>query len=135
MMVETDLAQRVLAELRGWLYDAFERQGPRFGDGDAPGELATAALADVARRFVRDHVVDHHAEWDRAGLLPRELHRAAAAAGLLGVGFPEDVGGSGGSILDVLVRDEAMMEAGAGSGLMASLFTLPSICGCATISP
>ena len=86
------------------------------------------ALAALAADFVRAEVVPHHAQWDRDGELPRALHRAAADAGLLGIGFPEEVGGSGGSVLDVLVRDEAMMLAGAGSGLMAALFTLGISC-------
>lgn len=81
------------------------------------------ALADVARRWVEREVAPHHDRFEREGRLPRELHRSAAAAGLLGVGFPEEVGGSGGSLLDVLVRDEAMMLAGASSGLMSALFT------------
>ena len=86
------------------------------------------ALAAVATRFVQERVVPNHAAWDRAGQLPRGLHAEAAAAGLLGIGFPEEVGGAGGTVLDVLVRDEAMMIAGAGSGLMASLFTLGISC-------
>lgn len=81
------------------------------------------ALADVARRWVAAEVVPRHEELERAGRLPRDLHRSAAAAGLLGVGFPEDVGGGGGSLIDVVVRDEAMMLAGASSGLMSALFT------------
>lgn len=86
------------------------------------------ALAAVAARFVEREVVDRHAGFEQAGRLPRELHRAAADAGLLGIGFPEEVGGSGGSLVDVLVRDEAMMLAGASSGLLSALFTLGISC-------
>lgn len=81
------------------------------------------ALADVATRFVEKHITDRHDQFEREGRLPRDLHEAAAAAGLLGLGFPEDVGGSGGTLADVLVRDEAMLYAGASSGLMSALFT------------
>jgi acyl-CoA dehydrogenase len=47
----------------------------------------------------------------------------AAGAGLLGVGFGEEVGGAGGDAVDVTVLTEAMIEAGASSGLMAALYT------------
>ena len=51
--------------------------------------------------------------------MPRELHLAAAKQGLLGVAFPEEVGGGGGDLLDSVDLQEAMFEAGASSGLMA----------------
>ena len=69
------------------------------------------------------HVVPHLAAWEEAGEIPRALHREAAAAGLLGIGFPEDVGGQGGDLVDVVTSMEAMVEAGASSGLLAALFT------------
>ena len=55
--------------------------------------------------------------------MPRELHAAAAKQGLLGISFPESVGGEGGDLLDSVAMQEAMFEAGASSGLMAALFT------------
>ena len=48
---------------------------------------------------------------------------AAAKQGLLGVGFPEEVGGQGGDVLDATRLEEAIFGAGASSGLMAGLFT------------
>ena len=81
------------------------------------------ALADVATRFVDKHITDRHDQFERDGRLPRDLHEEAAAAGLLGLGFPEEVGGSGGTLADVLVRDEALLRAGASSGLLSALFT------------
>jgi acyl-CoA dehydrogenase len=62
-------------------------------------------------------------QWERAGELPRSLHERAAAAGLLGVGFPEEVGGGGGDILDTIVVTEEVLLAGGSGGLVASLFT------------
>lgn len=81
------------------------------------------ALADTARRFVDKHVTDRHDQFERDGRLPRDLHTEAAAAGLLGLGFPVEAGGSGGTLVDVVVRDEALLEAGASSGLLSALFT------------
>ena len=65
----------------------------------------------------------HLQEWEDAGEVPRELHLAAAKAGLLGVSFPEEVGGQGGTLLDSVALQEAFFEAGGSSGLAAALFT------------
>ena len=81
------------------------------------------ALRESARSFVRKEVVPHLQEWEDAGEVPRELHRAAAKQGFLGLGVPEEKGGSGGTFLDALAVTEAMAEAGASSGLLAALFT------------
>ncbi len=81
------------------------------------------ALRASARTFVQREVMPHLQGWEDAGELPRELHVAAARQGFLGVGFPEEVGGSGGGLLDSVCLTEAMMEAGASGGLMASLMT------------
>jgi acyl-CoA dehydrogenase len=81
------------------------------------------ALRESAAGFVRRHVVPGLAEWEEAGEIPRSLHRAAAAAGLLGIGIPVEVGGQGGDLVDVVTSMEAMVEAGASSGLLAALFT------------
>jgi acyl-CoA dehydrogenase len=81
------------------------------------------ALRAVVRRFVEQEVRPHLDDWERAGELPRALHERAAAAGLLGIGFPESVGGSGGSLLDSLVVTEEVLQAGGSGGLVAGLFT------------
>ncbi|WP_206340184.1 acyl-CoA dehydrogenase family protein [Blastococcus litoris] len=80
-------------------------------------------LRASARRFTEAEIVPALAGWEEAGALPRELHRKAAAAGLLGVGFAEEVGGDGGSAIDTLVIAEEIIQAGGSSGLVASLFT------------
>ncbi|HEX6875799.1 MAG TPA: acyl-CoA dehydrogenase family protein [Nocardioidaceae bacterium] len=81
------------------------------------------ALRESARAFVRKEILPHLQEWEDACEVPRELHRAAAKQGFLGLGVPEEKGGSGGSFLDALALTEAMAEAGASSGLLAALFT------------
>lgn len=82
-----------------------------------------AALAASAAAFTRREIVPHLADWERAGEVPRDVHRRAATAGLLGVGFPENVGGQGGDTMDTVVVAEAMLTAGASSGLLAALLT------------
>ncbi|WP_241153775.1 acyl-CoA dehydrogenase family protein [Nocardioides pantholopis] len=84
---------------------------------------ARSALRETAAEFTRREVAPHLQAWEDAGSIPRELHRAAARQGLLGVSFPEDVGGEGGDLLDTIALQEGMFGAGASSGLMAGLFT------------
>lgn len=81
------------------------------------------ALRESARSFVRAEVVPHLQEWEDAGEIPRDLHVKAAKLGLLGLGVPEELGGSGGTFLDALACSEAFTDAGASSGLLAGLFT------------
>ncbi len=81
------------------------------------------ALRESARRWTEREVAPHMAEWEDAGRLPRELHAAAAKAGLMGVSFPEEVGGQGGDIVDSAVVAEGVLDGGGSSGLLASLFT------------
>ena len=81
------------------------------------------ALRELTRQFVMREVVPHLDEWERAGEVPRELHKRAAAIGLLGIGFPETVGGSGGDLVDTAVMTEELIQAGGSSGLVAALFT------------
>ena len=61
--------------------------------------------------------------WERDGELPRSLHERAAALGLVGLSYPEAVGGGGGDAVDVLVLAEEFHQAGGSSGCFASLFT------------
>ena len=81
------------------------------------------ALQATTAEFVRREVEPHLQDWEDAGEIPRSLHLAAAKAGLLGVSFPEEVGGQGGSLLDSVAMQEAFFEAGGSSGLAAGLFT------------
>ena len=81
------------------------------------------ALRASVRRFAESEIVPNLAAWEDAGIVPRDLHRAAASADLLGVGFPESVGGSGGSPVDAMVVAEEIIQSGGSSGLVAALFT------------
>ncbi|MFI9386473.1 acyl-CoA dehydrogenase family protein [Kutzneria sp. NPDC052558] len=80
-------------------------------------------LRDTVRAFVEREVRPHIDQWERDGELPRSLHLKAAEAGLLGIGFDEKVGGSGGDLLDTIVLTEELIQAGGSSGLVAGLLT------------
>ena len=80
-------------------------------------------LRETVRAFMAREVLPHLDQWERDGELPRDLHRKAGAAGLLGVAFPEEVGGGGGDLIDAMAVVEEMHYAGASGGLIASLLT------------
>ncbi|MDL9948752.1 acyl-CoA dehydrogenase family protein [Gordonia sp. ABSL11-1] len=90
-------------------------------------------LRSTVRGFVERHVLPHQDHWERDGLIPRETHREAAKLGLFGLGIPEDVGGSGGDLVDATILGEELHYAGAAGGVYASLFThgiaLPHLIG------
>jgi acyl-CoA dehydrogenase len=93
------------------------------GPADPFDTAERRALADAVQRFTAVHIVPELAAWEDAGELPRQLHHRAAEAGLLGVGYPEAVGGEGGDAIDQLVVTEALLAAGGSGGVVAGLFT------------
>jgi acyl-CoA dehydrogenase len=84
------------------------------------GELD--AFRASARRFVERHIAPFVAAWDEAGTFPRELYTQAAAAGLLGIGYPEEWGGTPAPMRLRMIATDEVARAGSG-GLMASLFS------------
>jgi alkylation response protein AidB-like acyl-CoA dehydrogenase len=86
------------------------------------------AFRDTVRTFLAKEVVPCAAEWDRAGIVPRELFAAAGAQGLLGMAVPERYGGGG--VRDFrfnAVLGEEVMRAGvAGPG--AGLCLVNDVC-------
>ena len=66
----------------------------------------------------------HIDRWEAEGELPRALHVAAAQAGILGLGYPEEYGGHshGFDLFHGLTQTEELCRVGAG-GLGASLMT------------
>jgi alkylation response protein AidB-like acyl-CoA dehydrogenase len=53
------------------------------------------AFRETCRAFCEKEIVPHHAEWEEAGIVPRELWAKAGAQGLLGFMMPEQHGGAG----------------------------------------
>jgi acyl-CoA dehydrogenase len=80
-------------------------------------------LRKTVRAFTEREILPNVEEWERTGDLPRDLHRRTGAAGLLGAGLPESVGGGGGDGADSVVICEELHQAGAPGGVFASLFT------------
>lgn len=76
-----------------------------------------------ARRFVEREIAPNVERWEAAESLPRDLHRKAAEAGLLQIGFPEDCGGvEVPDLFYMIVLTEELARAGSG-GVIASLMS------------
>jgi acyl-CoA dehydrogenase len=64
------------------------------------------ALKHSAMEFTRREVTPHLEDWERNGEIPREFQKKLAHAGLLGIGVPEEVGGDGGTLMDICALQE-----------------------------
>ena len=98
-------------------FDDWRARSPFYGE-------THEALAQSVRRFVEREVAPHIDRWEAEGELPRELHKKAAEAGILGLRYPEEYGGhsDGFDIFHGLTQTEELAAVGAG-GLGASLMT------------
>ena len=83
-------------------------------------------IRDTCRRLALSEIAPNAYEWEEAETFPRSLYQKAAAEGFLGVGFPEEVGGSGGDYLHMVMLVEGLL-AGGTTGVIAGL----SSCGIA----
>ena len=84
----------------------------------------------AAKEFVDKEIVPHVDEWEEAGEFPRELYKKAGDVGLLGIGYPEEWGGTPGDIFFQIVAGEEMMRCGSGgiaAGLGSMHIALPPI--------
>ena len=77
---------------------------------------------DALRRFVREEIMPQVEAWEEAEEFPRDLYRKAASVGLLGIGFPEEYGGTPADVFYHLIALEELTAAGSG-GLIASLLS------------
>ncbi|MGJ8536675.1 MAG: acyl-CoA dehydrogenase family protein [Parasphingopyxis sp.] len=98
-------------------FDAWRARSPYYDESHD-------ALAESVRRFVEREVEPHIDQWEADRQLPRELHKKAAEAGILGLNYPEEYGGhsEGFDIFHGMVVTNELARVGAG-GLGASLMT------------
>src|SRR5699024_4834144 len=66
------------------------------------------------KKFIENEITPHVREWERAGGLPRSLHKRMGEMGYLGVKFPEEYGGSGLDAVTEAVLIEEITKCGAG---------------------
>ena len=68
---------------------------------------------ETVRRFVEREVVPHHAQWEKDGVVSREVWLAAGEAGLLCCEISEEYGGPGGDFLFSSIVTEELGRVGA----------------------
>ncbi|MCB0959108.1 MAG: acyl-CoA dehydrogenase family protein, partial [Acidimicrobiales bacterium] len=75
------------------------------------------------RQFVEKEIVPHHLEWERAGIVPRELFTAAGASGFLGMDVPAAHGGGGATDFrfNAIVGEEVQRSGTGAAGLGITL--------------
>ena len=97
------------------MFDQWRARSPFYNDSHEE-------WASTVKKFVSREIEPHIDAWERAGSLPRELHKKAAGVGILGLGFPEEYGGitEGVDRFHGLITGVEMAQVGAG-GLLASL--------------
>lgn len=78
------------------------------------------AWREQLRRFIDHDIMPYAEDWDEAGHIPEQLWLKAAAVGLLGLGYPEQFGGTPGDVWFSQIANEELARIGAG-GINASL--------------
>lgn len=74
---------------------------------------------ETVRRFVEREIMPYHAQWEKDGIVPRELWLKAGAEGLLCCTVPEEYGGLGLDYLfDVVVFEELWRAGASGPGFL-----------------
>ena len=81
------------------------------------------ALLDTVERFAREAIAPHVNDWDAAGQFPRTLYTQAAHLGLLGLGYPEHLGGTPAPWRARNAVSQLLARRTASGGLLASLFS------------
>lgn len=74
---------------------------------------------ESVRKFVEREIVPYHAQWERDGIVPREVWRKAGEQGMLCCTVPEEYGGLGLDYLfDVVVFEELWRAGASGPGFL-----------------
>jgi acyl-CoA dehydrogenase len=79
------------------------------------------ALRAQVRRWAEREVAPHALAWEEAEEFPRALYARAAEAGVLGLSYPEELGGAGGDLSHAVVAAEEMILAGRSVGVTVGL--------------
>ncbi len=91
---------------------------------DADHHEMLTALTETLTRFSKREIEPHINAWDEAGEFPRTLYKQAAELGLLGMGYPEHLGGSPASWRMRNTLSQQLSRLTGSGGLLASLFSL-----------
>ena len=80
-------------------------------------------VRESVRKFVEKEIKPYVDEWEEQEAFPLGLYEKAGEAGILGIGHPEQYGGSGTDVFTKMVATEELMRCGSG-GVVASLGSL-----------
>ena len=70
------------------------------------------ALKASVDGWTERHIKPFAEQWEEAHSFPDELFQQAGDAGLMGIGYPEELGGSGGDIFHSLIAIESLIRGG-----------------------
>ncbi len=80
-------------------------------------------IRHTVRKFVQREILPFVEEWEEKGEFPRKLYNKAGKAGILGIYYPEEYGGSGGDLFMKIAATEELMRCGS-AGVVAGLGSL-----------
>jgi acyl-CoA dehydrogenase len=80
-------------------------------------------VRQMVREFVEREIKPFVGEWEEKGEFPKELYLKAGETGILGIGYPEAYGGSGGDVFVKIACSEELMRCGS-AGVVAGLGSL-----------
>lgn len=80
-------------------------------------------VRQTVKKFVEKEIKSYVNDWEEQGSFPRELYQKAGEAGILGIGYPEAYGGTGGDIFIKVAAVEEIVRCGSG-GVAAGLGSL-----------
>src|SRR5258708_38965959 len=83
-----------------------------------------AEIREAVRRFAKEQLAPHAAQWDRDKEFPREALKGLAALGLYGIAIPENLGGAG---LDYSAMAIACEEIAAGDCATATIVAVNNL--------
>ena len=79
------------------------------------------ALYEATARWAAREIAPNALDWEEAGEFPRDLYQRAGQAGILGAGYPEELGGAGGDVFHALAITEAIIRHGQSVGTAVGL--------------
>ena len=82
------------------------------------------SLIATVERFAKQAIAPHVAGWEESGQFDRSLYTQAGQLGLLGLGYPEHLGGTPAPWRARNAMSQTLARYGGSGGVMASLFSL-----------
>ena len=87
-------------------------------------------LRDSVRKFIAREITPNVEKWEEEETFPRELYNKAGNAGYIGIGYPEEYGGTPGDIFHQVAYTEEIVRCGSvglASSLGSSAIAVPPI--------